>query len=94
MTQKVLFVIFEINEPVHFYRTAINRGDIGMIQCGISLSDGRNGHTMVVEGYAQIIVNNTTFNTAMVSDGWDNGVYYLNLDTSQYSDLKGTVFKL
>lgn len=44
--------------------------------------------------YAQIIVNNTTFNTAMVSDGWDNGVYYLNLDTSQYSDLKGTVFKL
>ena len=82
MTQKVLFVIFEINEPVHFYRTAINRGDIGMIHCGISLSDG------------QIIVNNTTFNTAMVSDGWDNGVYYLNLDTSQYSDLKGTVFKL
>ena len=42
----------------------------------------------------EIIVNNTTFNTAMVSDGWDNGVYYLNLDTSQYSDLKGTVFKL
>ena len=42
----------------------------------------------------KIIVNNTTFNTAMVSDGWDNGVYYLNLDTSQYSDLKGTVFKL
>lgn len=65
-----------------------------MIHCGISLSDGRNGHTMVVEGYAQIIVNNTTFNTAMFSDGWDNGVYYLNLDTSQYSDLKGTVFKL
>lgn len=30
----------------------------------------------------------------MVSDGWDNGVHYLNLDTSQYSDLKGTVFKL
>ena len=57
MTQKVLFVIFEINEPVHFYRTAINRGDIGMIHCGISLSDGRNGHTMAVEGYAQIIVN-------------------------------------
>ena len=94
MTQKVLFVIFEINELVHFYRTAINRGDIGMVHCGISLSDGRNGHTMAVEGYAQIIVNNTTFNTAMVSDGWDNGVYYLNLDTSQYSDLKGTVFKL
>lgn len=46
-----------------------------MIHCGISLSDGRNGHTMVVEGYAQIIVNNTTFNTAMVSDGWDNEVY-------------------
>ena len=46
------------------------------------------------QSYAQIIVNNTTFNTAMVSDGWDNGVYYLNLDTSQYSDLKGTVFKL
>ncbi len=41
-----------------------------------------------------LFVNNTTFNTAMVSDGWDNGVYYLNLDTSQYSDLKGTVFKL
>ena len=30
----------------------------------------------------------------MVSAGWDNEVYYLNLDTSQYSDLKGTVFKL
>lgn len=66
----------------------------GMVHCGISLSDGRSGHTMAVEGYAQIIVNNTTFNTAMVSDGWDNGVHYLNLDTSQYSDLKGTVFKL
>ena len=82
------------NPTLPFYRTAINRGDIGMVHCGISLSDGRSGHTMAVEGYAQIIVNNTTFNTAMVSDGWDNGVYYLNLDTSQYSDLKGTVFKL
>ena len=45
------------NPTLPFYRTAINRGDIGMVHCGISLSDGRSGHTMAVEGYAQIIVS-------------------------------------
>lgn len=84
-----------INPSLAFFRTAINRGDIGMVHCGIKLAEGRSGHSMAVEGYAQIIVNKTTtFNTAMVSNGWDNGVHYLNLDTSQYSDIAGTVFKL
>ena len=65
---------------------------IEYLEC--SLNDKKVDIRFKFYGNDEIIINNTTFNTAMVSDGWDNGVYYLNLDTSQYSDLKGTVFKL
>lgn len=75
-----------------FYRTCINRGDIGTVDCGINGENGRSGHCMAVEGYAQIVVNGNVLDSVIVANGWDYDIHYLNLDFGDYTDIRGAAF--
>lgn len=68
------------------------RGDIGTVDCGINGENGRSGHCMAVEGYAQIVVNGNVLDSVIVANGWDYDIHYLNLDFGDYTDIRGAAF--
>lgn len=85
-------------EPSYsFFTNFIDRGDIGIVMCGIIDKDTneRSGHAMAVEGYATLKKANSgsTVHTLMVFDGWGDNVRYLNIDFDGYSEhIRGVAF--
>lgn len=80
-----------------FFTNFIDRGDIGVVMCGIIDEDTneRSGHAMAVEGYATLKKSNSgsTVHTLMVFDGWGDTVRYLNIDFDGYTEhIAGVAF--
>lgn len=83
------------NPAYNFFTACVNSGQMSLIHAGLSQSDGSYiGHTMTVEGYAQIRANSSgnVINTLMIYDGWNSYVRYLNVSFSDWYFLYGTAF--
>lgn len=88
------------NPGYGIYKNFIDRGDVGIIHCGIVISEsdgsvGRQGHSMAVQGYATLQKkgSGTNVETVMVADGWFEPVRYINLDYN-WTDIAVTEFYL
>lgn len=84
-----------VNNPSwNFFKSMIDRGDMGIFACGIMQNGNREGHAMTVEGYATLQLSNTISDniyTLVVADGWDD-IANVNLYYTAYTDTYGVAF--
>jgi len=84
------------NPDIAFFRIAIDVSNPAVFSCGIISKTGdRVGHSMAVQGYAQLQRKNSTskVNTLMVFDGWNEKLRFLNLNYGKYTDTAGIAFR-